>query len=57
MSELAVRVPLDEPLLDQKIAALSAMHTQIAPSLALLGADRFRVLNQQECYVSQDRLT
>jgi LmbE family N-acetylglucosaminyl deacetylase len=57
MSELAVRVQLDEQLLDQKIAALSAMHTQIAPSLALLGADRFRVLNQQECYVSQDRLT
>ena len=51
MSELAVRVQLDGQLLDQKIAALCAMHTQTAPSLALLGADRFRVLNQQECYV------
>lgn len=52
MAELAVRVQLDEQLLDQKIAALCAMHTQTAPSLALLGADRFRVLNQQECYIT-----
>jgi LmbE family N-acetylglucosaminyl deacetylase len=51
MAELAVRVQLDEQLLDQKIAALCAMHTQTAPSLALLGEDRFRVLNRQECYV------
>jgi LmbE family N-acetylglucosaminyl deacetylase len=50
-SDLAVRVRLDGELLDQKIAALCAMHTQIAPSLALLGADRFRVLNQEESYV------
>ena len=51
-SDLAVRVQLDAQLLDQKIAALCAMHTQITPSLALLGDDRFRVLNQQECYVA-----
>jgi LmbE family N-acetylglucosaminyl deacetylase len=51
-SALAVRVQLDAQLLDQKIAALCAMHTQTAPSLALLGADRFRVLNQQECYIT-----
>jgi LmbE family N-acetylglucosaminyl deacetylase len=50
--ELAVRVQLDGDLLDQKIAALCAMHTQIAPSLALLGEDRFRVLNQEECYAA-----
>jgi LmbE family N-acetylglucosaminyl deacetylase len=52
MSQLAVRLRLDEGLLDQKIAALCAMHTQIAPSLTLLGVDRFRVLNQEECYVA-----
>jgi LmbE family N-acetylglucosaminyl deacetylase len=51
MSDLAVRVELDGELLDQKIAALCAMHTQIAPSLALLGPERFRVLNQEESYV------
>jgi LmbE family N-acetylglucosaminyl deacetylase len=52
LSELAVLVRLDDALLDQKITALYAMHTQIAPSLALLGEDRFRVLNQDECYVA-----
>jgi LmbE family N-acetylglucosaminyl deacetylase len=51
MAELAVWARLDDELLDQKIAALCAMHTQIAPSLALLGEERFRVLNQEECYV------
>lgn len=52
LSELAVRVRLDGDLLDQKIVGLCAMHTQIAPSLALLGEERFRVLNQEECYVA-----
>jgi LmbE family N-acetylglucosaminyl deacetylase len=50
-SELAVRARLDERTLDRKITALCAMHTQVAPSLRLLGEDRFRILNQQECYV------
>lgn len=50
-ADLFVRARLDDDLLDQKIAALCAMHTQIAPSLALLGADRFRALNQEEAYL------
>ena len=37
--------------LDQKIAALSAMHTQVAATIALLGEDDFRALNAQEAFV------
>jgi LmbE family N-acetylglucosaminyl deacetylase len=51
-STLAIRVELEGPLLDQKIAALCAMYTQIAPSVALLGPERFRRINREESYVA-----
>jgi LmbE family N-acetylglucosaminyl deacetylase len=51
-SELAVRLELADVLLDRKIAALCAMYTQIAPSLALLGEARFREFNQEESFVA-----
>jgi LmbE family N-acetylglucosaminyl deacetylase len=49
---LAVQLRLDGDLLDQKITALHAMYTQIAPSVALLGTDTFRDLNSEECFVA-----
>ncbi|HEY6596114.1 MAG TPA: PIG-L family deacetylase [Asanoa sp.] len=48
---LAVRLLLDGPDLDRKIAALTAMHTQTAPSIALLGEATFRTLNAEEAFV------
>jgi LmbE family N-acetylglucosaminyl deacetylase len=48
---LAVDLQLAGPALDQKIAALAAMHTQTAPTIALLGEDDFRALNAQEAFV------
>ncbi len=51
-STLAARFELADALLDQKIAALCAMHTQIGPSLTLLGDARFREFGQQECFVN-----
>lgn len=41
----------DGPLLDQKISALLAMHTQTAPALALLGEADYRAENAVESYV------
>jgi LmbE family N-acetylglucosaminyl deacetylase len=52
VDDLAIRADLAGPLLDQKIAALCAMFTQIAPSVALLGDARFRELNQGEYFVA-----
>jgi LmbE family N-acetylglucosaminyl deacetylase len=49
--DLAVHVELAGELLDRKVAALCAMHTQVAPSVALLGYDRFRALNDHESFV------
>jgi LmbE family N-acetylglucosaminyl deacetylase len=50
--ELAVRVALDGALLDQKIAALCAMYSQVAPSVSSLGAERFRELNAEETFIA-----
>jgi LmbE family N-acetylglucosaminyl deacetylase len=47
-ADLTVLCTVDGPLMDQKMAALCAMHTQIAPSLAVLGDQRFRELNAEE---------
>ena len=49
---LALDLHLDGQLLDRKIAALCAMYTQIAPSIALLGEDLFRANNARETYVA-----
>jgi LmbE family N-acetylglucosaminyl deacetylase len=51
VDQLALDVRLTGPALDQKIAALSAMHTQTASTIALLGEDDFRALNAQEVFV------
>lgn len=47
-----LRLRLEGPAMDQKVAALAAMHTQIGPSLTLLGDADFRSLNQEECFVA-----
>jgi LmbE family N-acetylglucosaminyl deacetylase len=48
---LALEVRLAGSALDQKIAALNAMHTQVAPTVALLGEDDFRAINTTEEFV------
>jgi LmbE family N-acetylglucosaminyl deacetylase len=52
VEELAVRLDLTGALMDRKHAALCAMHTQIAPSLAALGEDLFRELNAEETFIA-----
>ncbi|GAA1499802.1 PIG-L family deacetylase [Dactylosporangium maewongense] len=49
--ELALRVHLTGADLDRKIAALLAMHTQVAPAVALLGMEEYRALNDEEAFV------
>ena len=49
--DLAIDLRLDGELLDRKVAALSAMYTQIGPSLAAIGEDTFRAANDRESYV------
>jgi LmbE family N-acetylglucosaminyl deacetylase len=49
---LALDLRLTGIALDQKIAALAAMHTQTAPTLAVLGEDDFRAVNAQEAFVA-----
>ena len=49
--ELAYELVLDGPALDQKIASLCAMHTQVAPALALLGEADYRASNAAEAFV------
>jgi LmbE family N-acetylglucosaminyl deacetylase len=51
LADIALRLHLVGPAMDRKVAALLAMHTQVAPALALLGGDDFRALNQEECFV------
>ena len=51
VDDLAVRFTMDGRLLDQKYAALCAMHTQVGPSIALLGGTLFRDINSEECFV------
>ncbi len=51
VEKLAVRFTVDGPLLDQKVAALAAMHTQTGPSIAALGEQLFRDINAEECFV------
>jgi LmbE family N-acetylglucosaminyl deacetylase len=48
---MAFNLVCEGPALDRKIAALAAMHTQTAGAIALLGADAYRQLNAEECFV------
>jgi LmbE family N-acetylglucosaminyl deacetylase len=48
---LALDVRLTGSALDQKVAALSAMHTQTSSTIALLGENDFRALNAHEAFV------
>lgn len=48
---LAVDVEPDGELLDRKIAALFAMHTQMSPTLAAIPEDTFRVVSARESFV------
>lgn len=48
---LALDVRLAGAELDQKVAALCAMYTQVAPSVALLGDADFRAINANESFV------
>jgi len=50
--ELAVALRLSGPALDRKVAALRAMATQVAPAVRLLGEERFRDSNREECFVA-----
>ena len=49
--DLAFDLRLDDRLLDQKIAALLAMHSQTAPALAALGLADYRASNARETFV------
>lgn len=55
VSQLALHLELSGAALDQKIAALYAMYTQIAPAIALLGEADFRGSNAMEDYVAAPR--
>lgn len=48
---LALDVRLAGPVLDQKVAALCAMYSQIGPSLSLVGDEAFREMNSRETFV------
>lgn len=49
--QVALRLELTGAALDQKIAALCAMHTQTAPALDVLGAEIYRANNAEETFV------
>jgi hypothetical protein len=51
VDRLAVRLVLSDPALDQKVAALCAMYTQVAPALAILGPADFRDSNREESFI------
>jgi LmbE family N-acetylglucosaminyl deacetylase len=50
--EVVFELVLEGAALDQKIAALCAMHTQTAPALALLGEADYRASNAVETFVA-----
>lgn len=53
-AEVALRLHLDGQLLDQKITALTAMYSQVAPAVALLGPADFRASNAEEAFVAAE---
>jgi LmbE family N-acetylglucosaminyl deacetylase len=52
---LALRVQPTGALLDRKLVALRAMHTQVADALATLGPDDFEAMAAEECFVAVSR--
>ena len=54
--DLAVHLALHGAVLDRKVAALLAMHSQTAPAVALMGMDTFRAQNAVEAFVDADRV-
>ena len=50
--ELALHLVLDDTALDRKLAALSAMPSQVEPSLARLTPAQFREVNSVEAFAS-----
>jgi LmbE family N-acetylglucosaminyl deacetylase len=51
---LTIHLELDDDALDRKMAALYAMHSQMAPALALMSPTEFRDLYSQESFVTAD---
>ncbi|HET6949732.1 MAG TPA: PIG-L family deacetylase [Acidimicrobiales bacterium] len=49
---LALHVSLTGPVLDRKLAALSAMPSQVGPATARLSAGDFRMVNSHEAFVA-----
>ena len=54
-ADLAVHHVMGGDLLDQKLAALAAMASQTAGSIATLGPDRWLATNSEECFVDAAR--
>jgi LmbE family N-acetylglucosaminyl deacetylase len=52
---LALRLPLDEKLLDRKLDALKAQASQTTGLIEALGEDVFRAWNAEECFVEVPR--
>lgn len=52
--DLSIHLELDEGALDQKIAALHAMHSQLAPALTVMSPGDLRELYAQESFVASD---
>ena len=51
---LTVQHRLTATTLDRKVTALLAMHSQVAPALAVLGPNDFREENSVECFVAPE---
>jgi LmbE family N-acetylglucosaminyl deacetylase len=49
--QVAFDLVSEGPALDRKVAALAAMHTQTAAAIGLLGAETYRRLNAEECFI------
>lgn len=50
-AEVDLCIKLSDEVLDQKIAALSSMYSQVAPAIALMGLDDYQRSNATEAYV------
>ncbi len=50
-ADLALDVRLAGAVLDQKVAALCAMYSQVGPSLARVDDDDFRAITSRETFV------
>lgn len=52
--DLTVQHRLTATTLDRKVTALLAMHSQVAPALAVLGPNDFREENSVECFIAPE---